>query len=347
MWVTTKIATTFSMVPHMARYLCDKFLAARLIDSAEGKAGFVANGADAVWQLTPKGLCILQQFAHRNGVQERNVYEALESPRNNMQLLVLERDAETDALNCDRATVDVIFRRFAGSESGSAKSGSLQSDTDSANESLNGMAGVKVLQRKIGGKAYPHTMTGKETIDWLMTSCTFVDVAEAETIARHFTRHELLEQIQDDKSVPEWKFPYSKTAVFNITEEGQRTAQWISARRSSRRPCIPRDSNSSKMTSILGTPCMRLLFREFLRDTHCEENLTFYMEVSEFLQKWKRLESKHAGTGLVPVSNASETLAGAYGKTLSLTPKTSELIGILHRSVQCVPCPRVPLRTQH
>lgn len=314
MWVTTKIATTFSMVPHMARYLCDKFLAARLIDSAEGKTGFAANAADAVWQLTSKGLCILQQFAHRNGVQERNVYEALDSPRNNVQLLVLERDPETDALTCDRATVDVIFRRFAGSEGGSSKPSSPHSDSDSANESLH-VAGVKVLQRKVGGKVYPYTMTGKDVIDWLMTCCTLVDGGEAEVIARLFTSYGLLDLIQDDKCTAEARFPSTKNAVFHVTEEGQETARWISSRRPSRKPCTIRDSNASKMMLILTTPSMRLLFREFLRDTHCEENLTFYTEVNEFLQKWRRLEAKHGATGSVPIPCSSETLAGAYGKS--------------------------------
>src|ERR1700709_2267409 len=54
--VTTTTTTTFSMAKEMARSVCQKFLEARFIESADGKNDFTSKSA--VWQLTSKGMHI-------------------------------------------------------------------------------------------------------------------------------------------------------------------------------------------------------------------------------------------------------------------------------------------------
>ncbi|KAL9626223.1 MAG: hypothetical protein Q9164_007919, partial [Protoblastenia rupestris] len=61
---------------------------------------------------------------------------------------------------------------------------------------------------------------------------------------------------------------------------------------------------------ILQDPALRLLFREFLRHSLCEENLSFYLDVKEFTSNYRALEKSNALTRLDAVR---ETLAGAYG----------------------------------
>lgn len=313
--VTTKIATTFSMVPSMARYLCNKFLLARFVESIEGKTEF--STADAVWQLTPKGINLLQSFAHRNGVQEKHVYDVLDSPRNTMQLLVLERDPETDQLNTDRATIEVIFRRFAGHEGPNMKTGSSNSDDDSLNE-LTGVSGVKLYrEKKVNGKLCQNAFNGKAAFDWLMNCCTLVDAREACEIATLFLSYRFIEFMGDEKqAVPAGQFSPSKSSIFVITPEGQDVAKWLPKKNglpSDSRAVGGRDSNTNRMTAIVTTPSLRLLFRQFLKETHCEENLVFYLEVRDFLGRWGNALQKQRNASNPSLDIVRETLAAAYG----------------------------------
>jgi len=71
-----------------------------------------------------------------------------------------------------------------------------------------------------------------------------------------------------------------------------------------------RDSNANRMTVIIRDPALRLLFREFLRDTHCEENLAFYLDVREFLNSYS-IAKRNATAPKIEIIR--ETLAAAYG----------------------------------
>jgi GTPase-activating protein SST2 len=120
--VTTTTTTTFSMAKEMARSVCQRFLDARFIESADGKAvsSFALKGA--VWQLTPKGVHILHRFCSRNGINSDHIRPIL--AMDTMQLVEVERDTVTDKLSQDRGTMEVIFRRFIGQDGPNVKSSS-------------------------------------------------------------------------------------------------------------------------------------------------------------------------------------------------------------------------------
>jgi hypothetical protein len=74
-------------------------------------------------------------------------------------------------------------------------------------------------------------------------------------------------------------------------------------------PGAVRDSNTNRMAVIVRDPALRLLFREYLRETHCEENLAFYVEVKAFLADYERAKRSSS----VPKPDViRETLASAY-----------------------------------
>jgi hypothetical protein len=73
------------------------------------------------------------------------------------------------------------------------------------------------------------------------------------------------------------------------------------------------------MTIIINDPALRLLFREFLRDTHCEENLSFFFDVKEFLSTY---HSAKKSTSPPRIEIIRETLAAAYSR---FTQSTSSL----------------------
>lgn len=169
--VTTTTTTTFSMAKDMARSICQRFLDARFIESADGRYQQVYTLKGSVWQLTPKGICILDRFCARNGIQQRQIAELIGPTLS--QLVILERDSRTDKLMTDRGTIEVIFRRFVGANGFNVKNSTSAADSDSLSDYRDGLTGVKMaLERKVGGRTVKDTFTGKAATDWLMDCCT-------------------------------------------------------------------------------------------------------------------------------------------------------------------------------
>ncbi len=318
--VTTTTTTTFSMAKEMARSVCQRFLDARFVESVDGKTDF--NSKSSVWQLTPKGMCILSRFCQRNGIHQRHVNELLDSSRNMMQLVILERESETDKINSDPATISVIFRRFAGDTGPNLKSNSTASDHDSVNDYATGLVGVRMQRSRRSDKDTPYVFTGKSAFDWLMDCCTLVDKREVFELANHFISQGLVEPASDDRTSsqqPSPRFTASKHTLYGVTQKGMRVAGWITspngdvngdATAQQRVPAgISRDSNTNRMTVIVRDPALRLLFREYLRETHCEENLAFYVEVKSFLTEYDRAKRSDSPPKQDLIR---ETLASAY-----------------------------------
>lgn len=318
--VTTTTTTTFSMAKEMARSVCMRFLEARFVESVDGKTDF--SSKSSVWQLTPKGMHILARFCQRNGIHQRHVNELLDSPRNMMQLVILERESDSDKLNHDPATIYVLFRRFAGDTGPNLKSTSTASDSDSVNDYATGMVGVRMQRSRRPDKDAPYVFSGKSAFDWLMDCCTVIDKREVFEIANLFLHHELIELAHDDRHSPNTsstRFGASKSTMYAVSQKGMRTAGWITSPNGSvngdatvqqRIPQgVVRDSNTNRMTVIIRDPALRLLFREYLRETHCEENLAFYVEVKSFLAEYERAKRDATPPRLDVIR---ETLASAY-----------------------------------
>jgi len=326
--VTTTTTTTFSMAREMAKSVCQKFLEARFVESVDGKNDFASKSA--VWQLTPKGMHILQRFCNRNGINQRHVQMLLESPRNTMHLVLLERESDGDRIYRDEATIEVVFRRFVGQDGPNLKWSTANSDSDSVTDYQTGLSGVKMArERKIGDKTYWNTFTGKAAVDWLMDCCTMVDRRETIELAGLFVEAGLIHPVEG--TVQPGKFSPLKTSIYYVTDKGQKVAGWIPSgprvnangtepAPAARRPDGTRqDSNANRMTVIIRDPALRLLFREFLRDTHCEENLAFYLDVKEFLTNYHN--AKRTASSVLRLDTIRETLAAAYSKSnLILSP---------------------------
>lgn len=320
--VTTTTTTTFSMARDMARAVCQRFVDARFIEPADGKTLPYFPLKGALFVLTPKGINILERFCQRNGITANHVTEVLESSRNTMQLVNLERDTTTDKLSHDRATIEVIFRRFAGQDGPNVKNSISSSDSDSLSDYTNGLVGVKMAkERKVNDRVVHNTFTGKAAVDWLMDCCTTIDDKEIRMIAEFFVKYGLITMLQDDPSYPMpddsvAAFQPTKYAVYGITDLGKQACGWIARDKSKDiagydNRGMPKDSNNARLTHILQDPALRLLFREFLRYSLCEENLTFYLDVSEFTSNYRKAEK--VGT-FERADSVKETMAAAYGQ---------------------------------
>ncbi|KAK4103629.1 RGS-domain-containing protein [Parathielavia hyrcaniae] len=326
--VTTTTTTTFSMAKDMARSICQRFLEARFIESADGKYQSVYAMKGIVWQLTPKGICILDRFCSRNGIQQKQVAELVGSSL--PQLVILERDGQSDKLLTDRGTIEVIFRRFIGANGFNIKSTVNTADSDSLSDYRDGLTGVKMAaERKVGGKTFKDTFTGKAATDWLMDCSTTVDRRETIEIASLFVEYDLLEAVHQDRShmaqYPAHSlFQPTKQAIYQVTAKGRDLVNGALARgraseseglSGSRPGGIARDSNTQRLDKILNDPALRLLFRENLRETHCEENLSFYLDVDEFVRQCRqaiRLAQK-SPSNAASLDGIKEIMAQAYG----------------------------------
>lgn len=347
--VTTTTTTTFSMAKEMARSVCQRYLDARFIESADGKKQKEFTMKGSVWQLTPKGIHILERFCSRNGIQQKHITELVNSSRNTMQLVILERDSESDKLSSDRGTTEVIFRRFIGQNGPNVKNSTSSADSDSLSDYRDGLAGVRMAsERKVGSppRTMYQTFTGKAAADWLMDCCTTVDRRESAEIATLFLEQELIWCVQQDRAfLAQFSqqerdrspiFQPTKHGIYQMTQKGKDVVSMISRERTSEsgegpststRAGVSRDSNTQKLDKILNDASLRLLFRENLRDTHCEENLSFYLDVDEFLRSCKvaikaNTPSKSGGGSKASASGTSsprsldsvkETMASAYG----------------------------------
>ncbi|KAM0133775.1 hypothetical protein ACHAO1_006041 [Botrytis cinerea] len=335
--VTTTTTTTFSMAREMARSVCQRFLDARFIESADGKQAKDFTMKGSIWQLTPKGIHILERFCSKNGIQQRHVAELVASPRNTMQLVILERDSATDKLSSDRSTIEVIFRRFVGQNGPNIKTSTTTADSDSLSEYKDGIAGVRMAgERKVGSppRTVYQTFTGKAACDWLMDCCTTVDRRETTEVASLFLEQELIWCVQPDRQYQQqlppsddkkdFRFQPTKYAYYQLSQKGKDVINMTSRDRTSEsegtsaavRAGVSRDSNTQKLDKILNDAALRLLFRENLRDTHCEENLSFYLDVEDFLKSCKaavRNVDPTRGKSGGSLDSVKETMASAYG----------------------------------
>ncbi|KAJ8117129.1 hypothetical protein OPT61_g1588 [Boeremia exigua] len=308
--VTTTTTTTFSMAKEMARSVCQKFLEAKFVESVEGKVDF--TNKSSVWQLTPKGIHILERFCTRNGIQSAHVKAVIESNRNPHVLVILERNTENDKLHHDEQTVEILFRRFIGTTANETAT-----DSDSIHEFSKCDVGVKLVKhRPTTSRQYEYTFNGRNAAQWLMDCTTMVDPRESIEIGSLFLQLKLIAPV--DPRVPEHTFQPVKQVHYYVTPHGERVAGWsleevpssgevIAAKT---RDGMARDSNSNRTNVIIRNPSWRLLYREFLKETMCEENLSFYLEVQEFNRQY-RVAIGDKGDN--KVETIRETLAAAYG----------------------------------
>lgn len=308
--VTTTTTTTFSMAKEMARSVCQKFLEAKFIESVESKTDF--TNKSSVWQLTPKGIHILERFCTRNGIQSAHVKAVIDSARNPHILVILERNIENDKLHHDEQTVEIIFRRFVGTTANETAS-----DSDSIHEFSNCNIGVKLVKhRPTQNRQWEYTFHGRNAAQWLLDCSTMVDPREAIEVGSLFLQLKLIAPVDPRNS--EHTFQPVKQVHYYITSHGERVAGWSAddvvageSMSAKTRDGIARDSNSNRTNVIIRNPSWRLLYREFLKDTMCEENLSFFLEVQEFQRQYR---SAIGDKGDNKVETIRETLAAAYGK---------------------------------
>ncbi|GAM41891.1 developmental regulator [Talaromyces pinophilus] len=329
--ITTTSTTTFTMAKEMARNIFQNFIEARFLEPLNATFSSLSKGT--VCTMTAKGIAVLHRFCNRNGITAPHVMRVLQSPRNKMTLLILERDLTTDKLVVDRATIEVIFRRFAGVQAPGSISGSPA--WEDRTDYPNGLVGVEGMQDfRVNGRKYQYAFTGKAAINWLMDCCTTIDERETYRVCEQFIEHGLIISIVDDKSYIDengqaaLNFQPTRQAVYSLTPRAMKVCGWaVSDRLSDESINGKRDSkaannstsssnatgdvsNKSRLQYILNDPSLRLLFREYLAASFCEENLAFYQDVTEYLDNYNKSKLSNE---LKDYHKLQDYIAGVFG----------------------------------
>lgn len=345
--VTTTTTTTFSMAKDMAKALCQRFIDAHFFECASDKHLDTFKDK-SIWTLTPKGICKLGRFVMRNGISVEHVTQLVASKLNTMQLIILERDSETDAILQDRSIIEIIFRRFAGRTPNVAQNAS---EADSSSSGRDGMTGVALAElRRVADQQVRQSFNGRSAIAWLTDCTTVLDQDEAHDLAEMFVSQNLISYVGDARGKSgdsASSFKSLKSSIYVITPKGRRVACWDTSNgssdgsqkqsymplvmnrknsqstASSAKPHssggssderIPRlaelssggsvkETNTNRLNLILGDPALRSQFRAFLVENYSEENLSFYLDVIDFVRQINTVKA---------LDGASEGLAKAY-----------------------------------
>ncbi|KAG1739839.1 regulator of G protein signaling domain-containing protein [Suillus paluster] len=273
--VTTTTTTTFSMTRDMAKAMCQHFMDARLIENAAdlGSNLFKDRGT---YVLTPKGLHVLERFISKNGMNSDHLQPVFASQPICIKLLHLERRSADDEIIVTQSVITALFRRFVGRQPNypTQLSANPPDVFQEYHERSKGVPLMDVQERAqpLLGKAY------MSALEWLCDFTSVVGREEAAEMAAQFVRFGLITLVSDKRknndsaiiftvrgSTPGGNSPVSQhgefrctaKAIYRITDEGKRLAQWDEASSSPQSSTVNlhlTERPSLENDSIDGTP---------------------------------------------------------------------------------------------
>lgn len=421
--ITTTTTTTFSMTREIAKGICQHFMDAHLIENA---ADPLANAFKdrGIFQITPKGLHVLERFISKNGIASDNLVKVFVSQPICMKLLYLERNLTDDDVVVSRSVIETAFKRFAGGRHPNyiidpqevSRSPVPRPYVEGARPPPSFDRSVGVELQDVSDKGPKGNMVimkgvfGSQTgVDWLLDFSTCVCRDEAAELLGHFVRMGYI-QLHADKSrsgdklvivevksetqgqgMKHAEFRWGSRVTYRMSDEGRRIANTVAAAASSdnaqgraadalqSRRANDRDDASStssrsrqkdrgvqmgsalsdvydtqvlngqlrdlflsdlndssnwakeqhssthRLRAILEEPMLRGLFREYLRSNYCDENLGFWLDVSEFRRRFSTTSSASGGRSTGKTSGASGSSSGA-GATSAMEVHQQHLV---------------------
>ncbi|KAK7471115.1 hypothetical protein VKT23_002530 [Stygiomarasmius scandens] len=254
--VTTTTTTTFSMTRDMAKAMCQHFMDARLIENAADPSSNLFKDR-GIYQLTPKGLHVLERFISKNGINSDHLQDVFISQPICIKLLHLERRSADDEIIVTQSVITALFRRFVGRQSNYPTPSTTPLDAfQRYNERSKGVYLMDVTERAqpLLGKGQQHhkyCFAAVTALEWLCDFTSVVGREEAAEMAAQFVRFGLITLVSDKRknndsaiiftvrgSAPGGNSPVSQhgefrctaKAIYKITDEGRRVAHWDGSR---------------------------------------------------------------------------------------------------------------------
>ncbi|KAJ2924946.1 hypothetical protein H1R20_g12152, partial [Candolleomyces eurysporus] len=279
--ITTTTTTTFSMTRDMAKAMSQHFMDARLIENATDPSSNLFKDR-GVYQLTPKGLHVLERFIAKNGINSDHLQPVFQSQPICIKLLHLERRSADDEIIVTQSVITALFRRFVGRQSNypPPPSDKPLDAFQRYNERAKGIALSDVTDRAqplLGKPAQMHKycFAAVSALEWLCDFTSVVGREEAAEMAAQFVRFGLITLVSDKRknndsaiiftvrgSTPGGNSPVSQIgefrctakAIYKITEEGQRVAHWNGSSSSTDSPSSSTTNLNADRASIDGAP---------------------------------------------------------------------------------------------
>lgn len=251
--VTTTTTTTFSMSREIAKGICQHFMDARLIENAADPSSSTFKDR-GIYQITPKGLHILERFITKNGISADHLIPVFTSQPICMKLLHLERRQNDDDIHISRSVIEVVFRRFAGGRSPNyvtdphdsrslmiAKPFNESARPPDSFDRANGVEVQDVVEKNRLGQAIvvKQVFSSIAAVDWLLNYSTCCCREEAGELLAHMVRYGFITfyaeraRAGDRVTVVEVAgatgqtadFRYGPRVLYRVTEEGRSVAQ--------------------------------------------------------------------------------------------------------------------------
>lgn len=274
--VTTTTTTTFSMTRDMAKAMCQHFMDARLIENATDPSSNLFKDR-GVYQLTAKGLHVLERFISKNGINADHLQPVFASQPICIKLLHLERRISDDEIIVTQSVITALFRRFVGRQPNYPPR-TEKSDADPFlryHERAKGIPLTDLAER--GNKtlvANRFCFLAVQALEWLCDFTSVVGREEAAEMAAQFVRFGLITLVSDKRknsdsaiiftvrgSTPagsagppvNGEFRCTNKAVYRITEEGRRVARWGESRSATRDSPSSSTANLTQRSSVDGS----------------------------------------------------------------------------------------------
>ena len=251
--VTTTTTTTFSMSREIAKGICQHFMDARLIENAADPSSSTFKDRE-IYQITPKGLHILERFITKNGISADHLIPVFTSQPICMKLLHLERRQNDDDIHISRSVIEVVFRRFAGGRTPNyvteaydprsqpvARPFSESVRTPDGFDRANGIDLQDVVEKNRAGQVVvvKQVFSASAAVDWLLNYSTCCCREEAAELLAHMVRYGLIAfyaeraRAGDRVTVVEVtgasgqsaEYRYGPRVLYRITDEGRLAAQ--------------------------------------------------------------------------------------------------------------------------
>jgi len=379
----------------IAKGICQHFMDARLVENAADPQSVVFKER-GIFQITPKGLHVLERFISKNGIASDNLVKVFISQPICMKLLYLDRSIGDDDISITRSVIDAVFRRFSGSRHPNfihnpaevTRSQVPRAFIDGAKPppGFDRSLGVELQDVSEKGKnrqslIFEQVFSSQQAVDWLLDYTTCVCREEAAEFLGHFVRMGYIVLYQDRSKtgdrlivvevksegtgmgLPQAEFRWGGKVTYRITDEGRRMisntpqatikAEMMESKRSTdgnvaddtasissqtNKPTLTsqrsdrsgissalsdavdrqhmtaqlkdlflsdmddpqswvkeQSSSTNRLRAILDEPMLRGLFREYLRSNYCDENLGFWLDVSEFRRRFSTTSSASGG----------------------------------------------------
>jgi hypothetical protein len=196
------------MTRDMAKAMCQHFLDARLIENASDASANLFKDR-GVYQLTPKGLHVLERFISKNGINSDHLQPVFTSQPICIKLLHLERRSIDDEIIVTQSVITALFRRFVGRQPNyTPPSDKLLDAFQKYNERSKGIALNDVTERAqpLLGRPqlhHKHCFAAVTALEWLCDFTSVVGREEAAEMAAQFVRFGLVTLVSDKRKANE------------------------------------------------------------------------------------------------------------------------------------------------